>query len=78
MLGIVSKQSNAFAISRQWTSPLPRRPYRYGGSAGSLMVDEDLEARLISMALELADELDLVGLVSFDFLVDGANRICSK
>lgn len=69
VMGIVSKRGNAFAMSRQWTSPLPKRPYRYGGAVGSLELDADLEARLIDICLALAREFDLVGLVSFDFLV---------
>lgn len=69
VMGIVSKRGNAFAMSRQWTSPFPKRPYRYGGAAGSLTLEADLEARLIDTALALARELNLVGLVSFDFLV---------
>lgn len=69
VMGIVSKRGNAFAMSRQWTSPLPKRPYRYGGAVGSLELDADLEARLIDMSLALSRELNLVGLVSYDFLV---------
>jgi predicted ATP-grasp superfamily ATP-dependent carboligase len=68
-MGIISKQGSAFAMSRQWTSPLPKRPYRYGGAAGSLELGADLEARLIDTSLALSCELGLVGLVSFDFLV---------
>lgn len=70
LMGLVSDQSAAFAASRQWTSPLPRRPFRYGGAAGSLPLDEDLEARLIEMALAVSEALSLKGIVSFDFLVD--------
>lgn len=69
LLGVLSDRSSAFAVSRQWTSPRPKRPYRYGGSAGSLFLDEDLEARLISISLDVAGELGLIGLVSFDFIV---------
>lgn len=70
LMGLVSDQSAAFAASRQWTSPLPRRPFRYGGAAGSLPLDEDLEARLIEMALAVSEALGLKGIVSFDFMVD--------
>lgn len=70
LLGLVSEKSAAFAVSRQWTSPLPRRPFRYGGAAGSLPVDEDLEARLIEMSLAVSDALSLSGIVSFDYLVN--------
>ena len=69
LLGVIAKRGCAFAASRQWTSPLARRPYRYGGAAGSLVLEPDLEARLIEACLTLSHEIDLVGLVSFDFLV---------
>lgn len=70
LLGLVSEKSAAFAASRQWTSPLARRPFRYGGATGSLPLDEDLEARLIEMSLAVSDALKLSGIVSFDFLVN--------
>lgn len=70
VLGLVSEKSAAFAVSRQWTSPLARRPYRYGGAAGSLLLDEDLEARLIEASLAVSEALALKGIVSFDYLVD--------
>lgn len=69
LLGLVSEKSAAFAASRQWTSPLARRPYRYGGAAGSLPLDPDLEARLIETSLAVSEALRLKGLVSFDYLV---------
>jgi predicted ATP-grasp superfamily ATP-dependent carboligase len=70
LMGLVSEKSAAFAASRQWTNPLPRRPFRYGGAVGSLLLDEDLEARLIEMSLAVSDALSLKGIVSFDYLVD--------
>ncbi len=69
MLGLVSDKSAAFAGSRQWTNPLPRRPYRYGGAVGSWPLEEDLEARLIEMSLAVSEALSLKGIVSFDYLV---------
>lgn len=69
LMGLVSEKSAAFAASRQWTSPLPRRPFRYGGATGSLPLEEDLEARLIEMSLAVSDALSLRGIVSFDYLV---------
>lgn len=68
-LGLVSEKSAAFAVSRQWTSPLARRPFRYGGAAGSLLLEPDLEARLIEMSLAVAEAFSLKGIVSFDYLV---------
>ena len=69
VMGVIAKRGSAFAMSRQWVSPLPKRPYRYGGAAGSLALEADLEARLIDICVALSRELGLVGLVSFDFLV---------
>jgi predicted ATP-grasp superfamily ATP-dependent carboligase len=69
ILGLVSEKSAAFAVSRQWTNPLARRPFRYGGAAGSLLLEEDLEARLIEMSLAVSETLSLKGIVSFDYLV---------
>ncbi len=69
VFGIVSPKGDAFAFSRQWTSPTPSQPYRYGGATGPLTLDEDLEARLIDTCMTLAREFDLKGIVSFDFLV---------
>jgi predicted ATP-grasp superfamily ATP-dependent carboligase len=68
-MGAISRRGSAFAWTRQWLSPLPRRPYRYGGAVGPLTPDPDLEARLVDACLALARELGLVGLVSFDFLL---------
>lgn len=70
LLGLVSDKSAAFAASRQWTNPLPRRPFRYGGAVGSWPVDPDVEARLIEMSLAVSEALNLKGIVSFDYLVE--------
>jgi predicted ATP-grasp superfamily ATP-dependent carboligase len=71
MLGVVDGRRAAFAFTRQWTSAMPRRPFRYGGAAGSIDIDADLEARMIDIALDVARSLSLVGIVSLDFLVAG-------
>lgn len=71
MLGVVSGQRAAFAFTRQWPDAMPRRPFRYGGAAGSIDVDADLEARMIDIGLDLTRSLSLVGLVSLDFVVAG-------
>lgn len=68
MTGILGKGA-AFAFARPWLAPMPRRPFRYGGIAGSIDLDADLEARLIEIGLDVAHRLNLKGLVSFDFIV---------
>lgn len=69
MLGIIGTTC-AFAFTRSWSSPAPRRPYRFGGIAGAIDIEADLEARLVSIGLDVARACNLRGLVSFDFLVD--------
>ncbi len=76
ILGVVGSRGHAFAPSRQWVSPLPKRPYRYGGAVGAIALDPDLEARLVTACVAIADDLGLAGLVSFDFLVaDGEAQL---
>jgi uncharacterized protein len=70
VLGVVSAEGDAFAFSRQWTAPNPKSPYCFGGATGPLTLDEDLEARLIDTAMAISRHFNLVGLVSFDFIVN--------
>lgn len=69
MLGVVRGRRAAFAFTRQWAAPMPRRPYRFGGVAGAIDVDADLEARLVDIGLDLSGAFGLTGLVSLDFVV---------
>ena len=39
-MGITSDKGAAFAFSRQWVAPAPRRPYRYGGAVGNIEIDD--------------------------------------
>lgn len=66
---MLAGRSVAFAFSRQWASPLRRRPFRYGGAVGWVSLDEDLEARIVDACLHVAPAFDLQGLLSFDFVV---------
>ncbi len=70
-LAITGVSGTAFAFSRSWSAPRGREPFRYGGSVSAEEIDADLEARLIDACLSLINPLQLVGLVSFDFLVSG-------
>ncbi len=64
--------SNAIALgaSRQWTAPAPGEPFRYGGCVRPAGLPPRIEEQLADAAGALACELSLVGLNSFDFLVD--------
>ena len=69
VLAVSSRRGTAVALSRQWASPLPRRPYRYGGAVSGIAVGADLEARLIDTSLAVLSEFNLAGLVSVDFVI---------
>lgn len=69
MLGVMRGRRAAFAFTTQWCSPIPRRPFRFGGIAGPVDIEADLEARLVDIGLDVGAALGLVGLVSFDFVV---------
>jgi predicted ATP-grasp superfamily ATP-dependent carboligase len=55
--------------SRQWTAGGAVRPYRYGGATGPAALGAATEARTTAAAEAVSHALDLVGLVSFDFLL---------
>lgn len=69
VLAVTSAGGVAMELSRQWTAPSVRRPYRYGGAV-IIDYDESLaHDPMISAAATLVELLDPVGLVSFDFIV---------
>lgn len=69
---IASPDGTAFAFTQSWCNPYKGQPFRYGGSVSMDTLDAELEARVIDTCLSLIKPLNLVGLVSFDFVVDGA------
>lgn len=69
---LIGDDGQAFAFTRSWLAPSERHPFLFGGIAGHVELDEDLEARIIDACLSLTPALGLKGLVSFDFIiVDG-------
>lgn len=58
-------------LSRQWASPAPDAPFRYGGAAGPLLRPRRLGEALSGIAERLAAGFGLAGLNSADFLVAG-------
>lgn len=75
MTAVVGKGA-AFAFAEPWSAPMPRRPFRHGGLAGSIDLDADLEARLIEIGVDVSRRIGLVGLVSFDLIVaDGTPHL---
>ncbi len=69
VLAVACQRGTAVALSRQWSSPRKRRPYRYGGAVSGIAVDDDLETRLVDTALTVISEFGLIGLVSLDFVL---------
>ncbi len=68
VFAISSKGGLAIELSRQWTAPSERRPFRYGGAVITDYVETRAEQQMISAAATLIEMLDPVGLVSFDFI----------
>ncbi|MBS0252031.1 MAG: ATP-grasp domain-containing protein [Proteobacteria bacterium] len=73
-IGALSTQAgtaaSSFALSRQWTSPSPAHPYRFGGCVSQPAIDVSLSAEMIGCARKLCEKLQLRGLASFDFIVE--------
>lgn len=62
----------SFAVTKQWTAPALQMPYRFGGCVSMPDIDEALSKDLIASASRVAERLNLVGMTSFDFIVDGS------
>lgn len=62
---------SSFAVTKQWTAPALQMPYRFGGCVSMPDIDEALSQSLIAFANRVAARLNLVGMASFDFLVEG-------
>ncbi len=67
-------EGSLVAVTRQWISPSPEQPFRYGGAVSKPDVDRDLYARLAASASSVATHLNLVGMASFDFIVSGGSH----
>ncbi len=69
VFAVASKGGVALELSRQWTAPSKRKPYRYGGAVIVEYSETAAEDAMVSAAATLIELLDPVGLVSFDFIV---------
>lgn len=68
VFAISSKGGLAIELSRQWTAPSPRRPFRYGGAVITDYAETRAEQQMVTAAATLIEMLDPAGLVSFDFI----------
>jgi uncharacterized protein len=69
--GIFAKGKNLVSLTRQWISPSSEHPFRFGGCVSIPAIDEQLHGEIVRSAEQVASELDLLGLASFDFIVSG-------
>ena len=75
-LAIVGKGGTAFALSKQWSAPTPRTPYRYGGAVSHAALSPGQEHTVLEAALAITEAADLKGLTSIDFVIDGPDVFC--
>jgi predicted ATP-grasp superfamily ATP-dependent carboligase len=65
------KAAMLLGFSTQWSNASPSNPFRYGGAARPAPLAPELADALTAVVQRLATLTGLVGLNSFDFLVDG-------
>lgn len=66
--GVIGASDTRLFLGRQWASPMPHRPYRYGGAVGPIELEPELADQLIPSVLRLGRRLGVSGLCSFDFI----------
>ncbi len=69
--GIFASGRSQVSLTRQWISPSPEHPFRFGGCVSIPVLDEQLHGEIVHSAERIAAELNLLGLASFDFIVSG-------
>jgi uncharacterized protein len=65
------KQARPIGFNRQWISPTPATPYRYGGAVGNAELPESVRQQLIHASQQLTNAVGLRGLNSIDGIMDG-------
>jgi predicted ATP-grasp superfamily ATP-dependent carboligase len=63
--------TTVLGFSAQWSSPAPEQPFRYGGAMQPAALARETMGALDDAVRQLTARVPLVGLNSFDFLVDG-------
>ena len=67
----VAADGIAMDMTRQWCAPSSSQPFRYGGAVSLPYSDAVAERQMLGAVDQLTRALELNGLVSFDFVVDG-------
>lgn len=74
--GVFGAEHTALAVTRQWISPSPAQPFRFGGAVSQPDIPLPLRRTLESNALKVASAFKLTGMASFDFIIiDGVPHL---
>ena len=65
--------AHVLGASRQWPTPAPDEPFRFGGSLRPADLSRRMEQRLTELVEAMSRACGLVGLNSIDLLVDGGD-----
>jgi predicted ATP-grasp superfamily ATP-dependent carboligase len=63
------RDARVLGFSEQWTAPIPKSPYRYGGAAQPASLPQGVARQMVSAVAAIVRSFDVVGLASADFLV---------
>ncbi|MCS0501129.1 ATP-grasp domain-containing protein [Ancylobacter mangrovi] len=63
------RQARLLAFSEQWCAPCEDAPYRYGGAAGPIRLDPEIEASIAAALDRLVGAAGIAGLASADLLL---------
>ena len=69
---VTDRDLMVLGFSAQWSSPTPRKPFRYGGAVHPAPLPDEMRQAMTTALERLVAAVPLVGLNSADFLVDGA------
>lgn len=74
--GVFGSDRAHLALTRQWITPSPEQPFRFGGAVSMPDVAAGLRHKFESAALGVASAFRIVGMASFDFIVsDGTPHL---
>ena len=65
------RRAKMLGFSAQWSAPTPHQPFRFGGAVAPAPVACATAERLAEVVARVMTQVPLVGLNSFDFLLDG-------
>jgi predicted ATP-grasp superfamily ATP-dependent carboligase len=69
--GIFGAPSPHLSLTRQWITPSPEPPFRFGGAVSMPDITPSLRRTLEDAATRVAAAFGIVGMASFDFIVSG-------